>query len=216
MLCAFGKSPNPLLTWVSLLVVRGGYPRWPSRFLSTWRHYDVFHFFLWMGKDHEEVLSKGISQLFFSRKVNLAVIYKIVCSKETSEENHWDNNLVRRWGVAWTRARAERMMETGRKHVVRVTRKRPGLGDRLHTAGNGVNEVWFHSLTLVLDLLGACPHVGHLKKWIWKRPRLHGVHSLVEETSIRLHIPDVLKCCEMGVRLLYKRWMEAGRRGIPD
>jgi len=41
-----------------------------------------------MGKDHEEVLSKGISQLFFSRKVNLAVIYKIVCSKETSEENH--------------------------------------------------------------------------------------------------------------------------------
>ena len=62
---------------------------------------------------------------------------------------------------AWTRARAEMMVETGRKHAVRVTRKRPGLGDRLHVAGNGVNEVLFHSLTLVLNLLGACPHVGH-------------------------------------------------------
>lgn len=88
LICVFGKSPNPLLTLVSLLGVRGGYPRWPSRFLSTRRHYDVFVSFLWLGKDHEEVLSKGITQLFFSRKVNLAVIYKVLCSKETSEENH--------------------------------------------------------------------------------------------------------------------------------
>lgn len=40
----------------------------------------------------------------------------------------------------WTRARAERMMETGRKRAVRVTGKMPGLGDRLHTAGNGADE----------------------------------------------------------------------------